>query len=205
MSVASVIPWQEIKEWQYSGQNNFVVSTFFERLYGAPAANIATLMILWVALASLFAVMLGYSRVPYAAAADGAFFKIFGKLHPTKNFPYISLLVLAGFALLFSLLFRMKHVIDGILAMRIMVQFIGQAVGVTLLRKRNGTGNLPYKMPLYPLPVMLAIALWSFVFYATGLTIIVSFFLVLCSGLIMYLILAKMQKQWPFKSRQDMS
>ncbi|MCW3093722.1 MAG: amino acid permease [Ferruginibacter sp.] len=200
MSVASVIPWQEIKQWQDSGQNNFVVSTFIERLYGGTAANIATLMILWVALASLFAVMLGYSRVPYAAAVDGAFFKIFGKLHPTKNFPYVSLLVLAGFALVFSLLFRMKHVIDGILAMRIMVQFIGQAIGVGLLRKRNGTKDLPYKMPLYPLPVILVIAMWLFVFYATGLTIILSFLLVAGSGLIMYFILAKMQKQWPFIS-----
>jgi fructoselysine transporter len=201
--VGSVIPWQEIKQWQESGQNNFVVSTFIERLYGGTAANIATLMILWVALASLFAVMLGYSRVPYAAAVDGAFFKIFGKLHPTKNFPYVSLLVLAGFAMVFSLLFRMKHVIDGILAMRIMVQFIGQAIGVTLLRKRNGTKHLPYKMPFYPLPVMLAIAMWLFVFYATGLTIIVSFLLVLGSGMIMYFVLAKMQQQWPFKHNQD--
>ena len=198
MSVASVIPWQEIKQWQANGQNNFVVSTFIERLYGVAAANIATIMILWVALASLFAVMLGYSRVPYAAAVDGAFFKVFGKLHPTKNFPYVSLLVLAGFAMVFSLLFRMKYVIDAILAMRIMVQFIGQAVGVTLLRTRNGTKALPYKMPLYPLPVILAIALWAFIFYATGLTIIFSFLLVVGSGLIMYFILAKMQKQWPF-------
>jgi fructoselysine transporter len=205
MSVGSVIPWQEIKGWQDNGQNNFVVSTFFERLYGGTAASIATLMILWVALASLFAVMLGYSRVPYAAAVDGSFFKVFGKLHPTKNFPYVSLLVLAGFALIFSLLFRMKHVIDGILAMRIMVQFIGQAVGVTLLRKRNGTGNLPYKMPLYPLPVILAIAMWLFVFYATGLTIIVSFLLVLGSGLVMYFVLAKMQQQWPFINQRDIS
>ncbi|MEP7144821.1 MAG: APC family permease [Ferruginibacter sp.] len=203
MSVSSVIPWQEIKQWQDSGQNNFVVSTFFERLYGTTAAKVATLMILWVALASLFAVMLGYSRVPYAAAVDGAFFKIFGKLHPTKNFPYVSLLVLAGFALVFSVLFKMKHVIDGILAMRIIVQFIGQAVGVTLLRKRNGTKGLPFKMPLYPLPVILAIIMWLFVFYATGLTIIVSFFLVLGSGLAMYLILSKIQKQWPFKNQQD--
>jgi amino acid transporter len=203
MSVSSVIPWQEIKQWQETGQNNFVVSTFIERLYGGTAANIATLLILWVALASLFAVMLGYSRVPYAAAVDGAFFKIFGRLHPTKNFPYVSLLVLAGFALVFSMLFRMKHVIDGILAMRIMVQFIGQAVGVTLLRKRNGIKHLHYRMPLYPLPVIFAIAMWLFVFYATGLTIIRYFLVVLGSGLIMYFILAKMQNQWPFKSEQD--
>lgn len=198
MSVSSVIPWQEIKGWQDHNQNNFVVSTFIERLYGVGAARMATLMILWVALASLFAVMLGYSRVPYAAAVDGAFFTIFGKLHPTKNFPYISLLVLAGFALVFSVLFRMKHIIDGILAMRIMVQFIGQAVGVVLLRRRNGTEKLPFKMPLYPWPVILAIAMWLFVFYATGLTIIISFLVVLGSGLAMYFLMANVQKHWPF-------
>ncbi len=201
MSVSSVISWQEIKQWQDAGINNFVVSTFIERLYGIAAANTITVMILWVALASLFAVMLGYSRVPYAAAIDGAFFRVFGKLHPTKNFPYISLLVLAAFAFVFSLLFKMKHVIDGILAMRIMVQFIGQAAGVILLRKRNGTKHLLYKMPLFPLPVILVIAMWLFIFYATGLTIILSFIIVFLSGLVVYFIYAKLQKQWPYRKR----
>lgn len=201
MSVSSVISWQEIKHWQDTGQNNFVVSTFIERLYGTGAAKIATVMILWVALASLFAVMLGYSRVSYAAAADGAFFKVFAKLHPTKNFPYVSLLVLAGFAFVFSLLFKMKHIIDGILAMRIMVQFIGQAVGVTLLRKRNGITKLPYKMPLYPLPVIMAILMWLFVFYATGLANIISFLIVFGSGLLVYLISSGINNNWPFNSR----
>jgi fructoselysine transporter len=199
ISVSSVIPWQEIKQWQDAGINNFVVSTFIERLYGHTAANTITVMILWVALASLFAVMLGYSRIPYAAAIDGAFFKVFGKLHPTKNFPYISLLVLAGFAFVFSLLFKMKHVIDGILAMRIMIQFIGQAAGVILLRRRNGTKQLPFKMPLYPLPVILVIAMWLFIFYATGLTVILSFLGVFLSGVVVYFIYARLNRQWPFK------
>lgn len=198
VSVTSVIPWQEIKAWQDADVKNFLVSTFIERLYGHTAAIVATVMILWVALASLFAVMLGYSRVPFAAARDGAFFKIFGKLHPTKNFPYVSMLVLAAFAFVFSLLFRMGDVISGILAMRIMVQFIGQAVGVMLLRKRKRTQQLPFKMPLYPLPVILAIAMWLFIFYATGLTIILSFAVVLISGLIVYFIKAKMKNEWPF-------
>jgi amino acid transporter len=147
-------------------------------------------MILWVALASLFAVMLGYSRVPYAAAVDGAFLKYLPGYIQQK----ISLMCrccIGRVCVVFSLLFKIKYVIDGILAMRIMVQFIGQAVGVTLLRKRNGTRELPYKMPLYPLPVILAIIMWLFVFYATGLTIIVSFFMVLGSGLIMYFIWQK--------------
>ena len=198
LSVTSVIPWEEIKSWQDAGTNNFVISTFIERLYGHTAAIVITVMVLWVALASLFAVMLGYSRVPFAAARDGAFFNIFGKLHPTKDFPYVSLLILAAFAFVFSLLFRMGDVISGILAMRIMVQFIGQAVGVMLLRKRKGTAGLPFKMPLYPVPVILAILLWLFVFYATGTAVIISFAIVLISGLIVYLIKARIKKEWPF-------
>ncbi len=201
MSVTSVIPWQEIKQWQDSGQNNFVVSTFLERLYGKTAANAGTVMILWVALSSLFAVMLGYSRVPYAAAADGAFFKIFARLHPTKNFPYVSLLVIAGLAFIFSLSFKMKNIIDGILAMRIMVQFIGQAAGVVILRKRNGTANLPYKMPFYPLPVILATIMWLFVFYATGVKVIGAFCIVFGSGATAYFLMAKYKRQWPFNEK----
>lgn len=201
VSVTSVIPWQEIKHWVDTDTKVFVISTFIERLYGHTAAVVITVMVLWVALASLFAVMLGYSRVPFAAAQDGAFFKIFAKLHPTKNFPYISLLILAGFAFVFSLLFRMGDVISGILAMRIMVQFIGQAVGLMLLRKRKGTTNLPFKMPLYPLPVILAIFMWLFVFYATGLAIISMFLAVLISGLVVYLAKANLKKEWPFEAK----
>ncbi len=198
ISVTSVISWQEIKVWNDGGQNPFVISSFIERLYGTTAAKVITVMILWVALASLFAVMLGYSRVPYAAAQDGAFFKIFAKLHPTKNFPYISLLSLAALAFVFSLLFKMKHIIDGILAMRILLQFIGQAIGVMLLRKKNGSKNLPFKMPLYPLPAILAIILWLLIFLSTGSDIIFYFGLVFGSGIVIYLLKSSLQKQWPF-------
>jgi fructoselysine transporter len=200
-SVSSVIPWQEIKVWQDTNTNNFVVSVFIERLYGHKAANVATIMILWVALASLFAVLLGYSRVPYAAAVNGSFFKVFAKLHPTKNFPYVSLLVLSAIAFVFSLLFRMGQVISGILAMRIIVQFIGQAVGLSLLHRKKQT-DFPYKMPLYPLPIILAILMWFFVFYATGLTVIVSFLIVLTSGVAVFLVKSHFNREWPFENIQ---
>lgn len=201
MSVTGVIPWQEIQHWQGTGKNDALISIFMERLYGHKAAVVATILVLWVALASLFAVMLGYSRVPYAAAVDGAFFKIFARLHPTKNFPYISLLVLAALAFIFSLLFRMGDVINGILGMRIIVQFIGQAVGVILLRRKNKRKELPFKMPLYPLPVLLAIAMWAWVFYTTGVTIITSFIIVFATGTAVYLLMARPKQQWPFGNR----
>lgn len=196
LSVTSVIPWQEIKSWD--PDKTFVVSTFFERLYGPVAAKIATVMILWVALASLFAVMLGYSRVPYAAAADGSFFKIFARLHPTKQFPYVSLLVLGGLGLFFSTRLKMSEVISGILAMRIIIQFISQAVGVILLRKRRGTKDLPYKMPLYPLPVIAAIIIWFLVFLSTESKAIYSFFIIFGVGIATYFIYALIGKRWPF-------
>jgi amino acid transporter len=140
-----------------------------EKIYGSRTAQVATLLVLWIAFASLFAVVLGYSRVPYAAAADGNFFPIFARLHPRKDFPYVSLLFVGGLGFIFSLLLRLQDAINAILAMRILVQFVAQAIGVVLLRKRNGTANLPFKMWAYPLPVILSVAIWLFVLYSTGI------------------------------------
>ena len=192
ISVVSVIPWQEARH------SEFIISSFIEKLYGTFYAKIATLMVLWVALASLFAVMLGYSRIPYAAALEGSFFKIFAKVHPSKHFPYISLLALGGTAFVFSLLFRLSEVITGILAMRILVQFIGQAIGVVLLRNRKPTSLLKYKMPLYPLPVILVILIWLLIFISTGFSFMISGLLVITSGLVAFLIKTFKNKEWPF-------
>lgn len=166
ISVMSVIPWQEA-----SKMDKYLVSNFMERLYGHDAAVVVTVLILCVAMSSLFAVVLGYSRVPYAAAVDGNFFKVFGKLHPTRNFPYISLLVLCGLGFIFSLLFKLTEVITAILAMRIVVQFMAQCIGVGLLRKRFGSATLPFKMWLYPLPVIVSLVLWSFLLYYNPLAL----------------------------------
>lgn len=162
VSIVSVIPWQQAKD------SEFIVSSFIEKIYGTRAANIATVLVLWIAFASLFAVVLGYSRVPYAAAVDGSFFKIFARLHPTKNFPYVSLLFLGALGFLFSLLFKLKDVISAILAMRIIVQFIAQAVGVVFIRKRVKATDIPFKMWLFPIPVILSVLIWIFVFFSTG-------------------------------------
>jgi fructoselysine transporter len=163
ISVMGVIPWQIVK-----ADDKYLVSTFMQLIYGNQAAVIVTVLILCIAFSSLFAVVLGYSRVPYAAAVDGNFFVPFAKLHPTKNFPYVSLMVLCGLGFVFSLLFKMSDVISAILAMRIVVQFMAQGVGVSLLRKRFGTKDLPFKMWLFPLPVIVSIAIWIFLFISTG-------------------------------------
>lgn len=193
LSVVSVVPWQ------IAQNSNFIVSTFVETLYGPGAAQLATVLVLLVAFSSLFAVLLGYSRVPYAAAVDGQFFKIFAKLHPTRQFPYISLLFLGGLGFVFSLLFRLGDVIMAILAMRIVIQFVGQAIGLMLLHRRRAASEFPFRMPLYPLPVLLAIAVWLFIFFSTGLTFMLSGLTVIGLGIVAFLASAGIRKQWPFE------
>jgi amino acid transporter len=196
ISVASVIPWQRIVD------NEFVLSVFMKELMGNTAAQIITVLILWVAFASVFSATLGYSRIPYAAASDGAFFKVFARLHPTKGFPYISLLVLGGVAFIFSMLFKLKEVISAILAMRILIQFISQAIGLILLRRQRNASEFPYKMPLFPVPAILAILMWAALFIATGTNMMLSGLTVIAIGTIVYMIKARMNKEWPFKQAE---
>jgi fructoselysine transporter len=192
-SILGVVPWREAQE------SKFIVSTFVERLYGHQAALIATGMVLWIALASVFSVLLGYSRVPYSAALDGNFFPVFARVHPTKHFPYVSLLVLGALAFCFSIGLKLETAIAGILSMRLLVQFIGQAVGVMLLRRRWGTERLPFKMWLYPLPAVLTMIGWAWLFWQTGATR--KWGLVeIALGVLAFLVRAREVRQWPFES-----
>jgi len=191
-SILGVLPWQQAQD------SPFIVSAFFERIYGSEAARLATLLILWVAFASLFSVILGYSRVPYAAAVDGNFFSVFGRVHPTKRFPHVSLLTLGAAGLVFSLLFRLSDVIKAILAMRLLVQFIGQAIGVMILHRRWPPGRLPFKMWLYPLPAVVTILGWAALFVATGRKFVFGGLLVILLGATVFLFQARYRREWPF-------
>ncbi|MCC6370676.1 MAG: amino acid permease [Bacteroidia bacterium] len=191
ISVTSVIPWDVAQNTEH------VISLFMYQLAGKTAAIVVTVLILWVAFASVFSATLGYSRIPYAAALDGGFFKVFARLHPTKQFPHISLLVLGGIAFVFSLLFKLKDVISAILAMRILVQFIGQAVGLLLLHKKQPKDFFPYKMPLFPVPVILAILMWAALFIYTDSKMIIAGLVVIATGVLVYFVKAYINKEWP--------
>ncbi|PUZ23339.1 amino acid permease [Chitinophaga parva] len=180
VSVASVLPLGRIQA------SDYVVSEFTEYLLGTTAGIIVTVLILWVAFASVFSATLGYSRVPYAAAKDGAFFKVFARVHPTKHFPHVSLLFLGALGFIFSMLFKMKDVITAILAMRILVQFIAQGVGLLMLHRRKGRNFFKWHMPLFPLPVILAIAIWIAIFYSTGVQFMEAGLVATASGVVVY-------------------
>jgi fructoselysine transporter len=188
ISIVSVIPWQQAKD------SEFVISLFMQQLAGPTAAHIITCLILLVAFASVFSATLGYSRIPYAAAKDGAFFKAFARVHPTEHFPYVSLLALGGIAFAFSLLFKLSDVISAILAMRILVQFIGQGVGLLLLRKQN-QNEFPYKMPFFPWPVFIAIAMWIAILISTGYKMVMGGLLVISLGVAVYYIKRNLEKK----------
>lgn len=189
--VLGVVPWQQAQNSQ------FIISTFFQYIYGSSLAKFATVLILWIAFASLFSLTLGYSRIPYAAALDGNFFSVFARVHPTKRFPHVSLLALCAVAFVFSLLFRLETVIAAIAAMRILIQFVGQAVGVILLRRRWSTDRLPFKMWLFPIPAVLAIILWLALFVATGRRMLFGV-VAIATGVVVFLIRSRGLKQWPF-------
>jgi len=191
-SILGVVPWQQAQA------SNFIVSTFIEMLYGPFWAKVATAMILWIAFASLFSVLLGYSRVPYAAAVDGNFFSVFGRLHPTRRFPHVSLLALGAAGFVFSLLFRLSEVISAVLAMRILVQFVGQAIGVIVLRRRWPAEKLPFKMWLFPLPAVLAILGWMAIFLSTGRKLTLAALGVMMLGVLAFGIRARALGEWPF-------
>jgi fructoselysine transporter len=192
-SILCVIPWRE------AARTSAVVSTFIERAYGSEWATLATVLILLTALGSVFAAMLGYSRVPYAAALDGNFLSVFARVHPKKHFPHVSLVALGAAAIVISLLFNLFSVIRAILAMRCIIQFTAQAVGLVLLRRRWPSERLPFKMWLYPLPVIVAIAGWIGIFAATGRRPMLASLAAASAGLLVFLARAKWMSQWPFE------
>jgi fructoselysine transporter len=199
MSILSVMPWRE------AAQSTFIVSTFIERVYGGQWASLVTALILITALGSVFSAMLGYSRVPYAAALDGNFFSIFARLHPTKRFPNVSLLALGAVALLLSLRLSLFSTIRAILAMRCIIQFVAQGVGLILLHRKWGSERWPFRMWFYPLPVLVAIAGWIAIFISTGRRPMLWSLAAAVAGVLVYLCRALWLGQWPFESREGVT
>ena len=199
-SIIGVVPWRDFVPAADHPQSNFVVSIFMERVYGPSIATIFTAMILWTAFGSVFALLLGYSRVPYAAAKDGYFFRVFARLHPTQGFPYISLVVL-GVLAIFAGFVSLGTVIDALITTRILVQFIGQIGAVTLLRRRAPDMPRPYRMWLYPLPSLVALLGWIFIFATTPPTVIAFGMGALLLGLLSFAIWSWKGKTWPFGVR----
>ena len=196
-SIIGVVPWREFVPADQHPESNFIVSVFMQKIYGNAVATIFTLLVLWTAFGSVFALLLGYSRIPFAAAQTGYFFRAFGRLHPTKDFPYVSLLVLGVLSIIAGF-FSLGTVIDALIVTRILVQFMGQIVGLILLRKNRPDMPRPYRMWLYPIPALIALLGWIFVFATTQVRVIAFGVGVLALGVVVFLLWSWNTKRWPF-------
>ena len=197
LSLIGVVPWREFVPADAHPEAKFIFAHFMEKVHGATVASIFTAMILWTAFGSCFALLLGYSRIPFAAAQDGYFFKVFGSLHPTKNFPHVSLLVVGAIAIGCSF-FSLDAVINVLLTTRILVQFIGQIGAVMLLRKHRSDLERPYRIYLYPVPALVALIGWIYLFATSGGETIGIGLGTLIAGVAAFLIWSWRNKTWPF-------
>src|SRR5271157_4073814 len=202
LSILGVVPWQDMVHPPQSNSGLYTVSIFMRRIYGTRAANLATALVMWTAFASVFSLMLGYSRVPYAAAVDGNYFRAFARVHPVHRFPYVSLLALAGVAALFCFL-RLADLIAALVVIRIIMQFLLQSIGVIVLRIRRPDLPRPFRMWLYPLPALIAAASFVFILisrrnfqrevrYAAVILVV---------GIAIYTVRAWRRGEWPFGDR----
>jgi amino acid transporter len=154
--------------WREAMTSTRVVSDLMERLYGQSAAALLSLMVMWTALAACFAALLGYSRIPYAAARSGHFFRGLAATHPTGDFPHRSLLVL-GLVSVVACLADLQTVIEALLTTRILVQFVAQIATVFYARTRPKLkARMPFRMPLFPVPALVALLGWTWIFVTTS-------------------------------------
>ncbi len=200
LCILAVVPWREMVQ---AGRNNsglYVVSLFMQRIYGAWAARLVTGLVIVTAFASVFSLTLGYSRVPYAAAKDGNYFRVFAKVHPVYRFPHISLLALGAVAAAFCFL-RLRDAIAALVVIRIIVQFLVQAVGVMVYRVRQPDVVRPFRMWLYPLPALLASAGFVYILFnrENAFREVRYAAVILITGLLIYMVRAWRGREWPFR------
>ena len=200
-SIIGVVPW---KSFVCGPEDDPVAigSIFMQKIWGSKAAWVFTLLILWTAFGSIFTLTLGYSRVPYAAARDGGFFRVFDRLHPTKDFPHISLTLIVVLSISFSF-FDLGTLISALLALRIIVQFIGQIGAVILLRRTKPEMPRPFRIWFYPLPALLALVGWCFVFLTTKTKLQLIALAALALGIAAFLIWSRVIGAWPFRRRPE--
>lgn len=191
LMMLGVLPWQEI------AASKHVVTDFVARYYGPTAAIVMTLLVAVTAYGSIYSLMMSYSRLPFAAARDGFFFGWLSAVHPSKHFPHYSLLLVGAITSL-ACLFDLEFIIAATVSSRILVQFLGQIVGLTILRRSKPEMPRPFKMWLYPVPSIVAFVGFSYIFISSGVNAIGLGMAWLVVGVILFLNWAKRRKEWPF-------
>lgn len=187
--VLGLIPWQEAATLRTIA-SEFIVRTFADPATGRLAGLAMTTLILGVAAASLYATILGYSRVPFAAARDGDFFAVFARVHPTKHFPHVSLVVITLISLPFCF-FSLGQLVSWLMQVQILLRFVWQCAAVILLRRYRPDIAQPFTMWLYPVPALLSLGLWIYLFIQGPIEGVLFSFAFLVAGVVAYLVFAR--------------
>jgi len=191
ISVLGVAPWQQI------AQSRSVASMVVEHSWGHMAAAVMTILIIVTAFASVFAGLLGGSRVPFQAAHDKVFLSVFGKLHAKHGFPHVALLTM-GVVTAIGTFFDLTEVINMLLAATIIVQSIAQIAALVVLRRRQPELPRPYRQWLYPVPCVIALLGWIYVYVSASATALVLSGAWIVAGLVVFAIWARVNRSWPF-------
>jgi amino acid transporter len=174
-----------------------VASLVVERSWGHAAAAVVTTLIIVTALASVFTGLLGGSRVPFEAARDKVFLSAFGRLHAKDGFPHVALLTM-GAVTAAGTFFDLTEVINMLLTATILVQSIAQVVALVVLRRREPGLPRPYRQWLYPVPCVIALLGWVYVYVsASTLSLLLSGAWIL-AGLVAFVLWARVNAAWPF-------
>jgi amino acid transporter len=197
IGIVGVVPWRSLLDAHGvpTVQSQYVGSFVVERTWGRTAAVGVTILVLVTAFASVYGNLLGFSRIPFAAARDGAFIPAFAKLHARKEIPHVALFAVGALSLVASL-FTLDQVIAFLTAGIVLVQGIAQ-IGA-LIRLRVQMGEAPFRMPAYPIPALVALVGWTLAFIYTGFTAIALGVGWLLIGACVFLIAARARRWWPF-------
>jgi amino acid transporter len=109
----------------------------------------------------------------------------------------VALLTVGVLAMIGSTL-SLGIVIDALVTMRILVQFIGQMAALVLLRRQQPDLPRPFRVWLYPVPLVVALFGWLFLFATTDPFVILFGLALLAAGGVAFLVWSKQTRRWPF-------
>jgi APA family basic amino acid/polyamine antiporter len=195
LAMLGTVPWTTAQD------TTSLPATFMQQIHGEWAVVLVSLLLIWSCLGSAFAALLGYSRIPYGAARCGHFFSVFARVHPVHRIPHIGLLLVGGLTLFWSL-FGLEDVIDALIVTRVLEQFIGQAIGVMLLWARQPGRPRPFRMWVYPLPCLVALGGWAYLYAMARRPFIILGLATLATGVAVFFIWSWWTRRWPFATAQ---
>jgi amino acid transporter len=192
MAIIGVLPLQQ------AAQSKAVVADFMQVIYGHLGSTLAVILIIVASWASALLVLLGYSRVPFAAAREGQFFSVFARLHPKGRFPTVALLF-TGITAAFACLLSLDALIATLMVIQIMFQYIAQCFAVVILRRRKERTPDTFAMPLYPWPIVISLVGWLYIAFTSPWRYVLAGVIALLGGSVIFFLQAWRQNTWPFR------